>query len=102
MKSLLLAAALAAGFVPVIGITAVSADTRHEPVVVTVSCFRGPWHVVIIDQPNQVFIDSLIAAGYSSGQAYGISMRVCRDQASVGNVPRMVSETYRLLNEERR
>lgn len=101
MKNLLLAAAIAAGLVPVIGVGAASAQTV-EPIVITVSCFRGPWREVIIDQPNQVFIDSLIAAGYSSAQAYGIGMAICRDQASVGNSGRLVSETYRLLGEERR
>jgi hypothetical protein len=98
MKKLLLATAVAAGLVPVAG----AAVAQSEPIVVTVSCFRGPWREVIIDQPNQIFINSLIAAGYSTGQAWGIGVQICRDQASVGNPGRLVSETYRLLGQERR
>ena len=93
---------MAAGLVPMVGIGAASAQSSAEPVVITVSCFRGPWHQVIIDQPNEVFVNSLVAAGYSESEAYGIAMRICRDQASVGNVPRLVSETYRLLREDKR
>jgi hypothetical protein len=99
MKSLLLAVAVA-GALPLAGPSAARAETRLEPVVITVSCFRGPWRQVIIDQPNQVFIDSLMAAGYSSGEAFGIGVRVCRDQLSVSNPARLVSETYRILGEE--
>lgn len=100
MKNLLLATAVAAGLVPVVGVGAATARTELEPVVITVSCFRGPWRQVIIDQPTETFINSLVAAGYSSGEAYGIGVRVCRDQLSVGNPARLISETYRILGEE--
>ena len=39
--------------------------TAVQRVVVTVSCYRGPWDDVIWDRPNPVFVDSLVSASYS-------------------------------------
>ena len=47
--------------------------------VITISCFRGPWQDVIWDRPEPVFVDSLVAAGYTFPEAHAISERVCRD-----------------------
>lgn len=52
--------------------------------VITVSCYRGPWDDVIWDRPNPVFLDSLVAAGYSFPEAHAIAERVCRDPSAVG------------------
>lgn len=69
--------------------TAPAFATQHtngvQPGVVTVSCFRGPWEEVIWDRPNAIFIDSLVALGYSYTEANGIGERVCRDEATVDN-----------------
>jgi len=67
-------------------------DERHvhqtlqaQRVHVTISCFRGPWEEVIWDRPEPVFVDSLVAAGYSFPEAHAIAERVCRDIDGVGN-----------------
>lgn len=52
--------------------------------IVTVSCYRGPWDDVIWDRPNPVFIDSLVNVGYTFPEAHAIAERVCRDPAAVG------------------
>jgi len=53
-------------------------------VVITVSCFRGPFGDVIWDRPEPVFIDSLVNAGYTYPEAHAIGERVCRDASAVG------------------
>ena len=58
------------------------ASVQH---VITVSCYRGPWDDVIWDRPEPIFIDSLVQAGYSFGDAHGIAERVCRDPSAVGS-----------------
>jgi len=60
-------------------------NIRVEQVTVTISCFRGPWQDVIWDRPEPVFVDSLVAAGYSFPEAHAISERVCRDIDGVDN-----------------
>ncbi|MBF9058064.1 hypothetical protein HKCCSP123_02595 [Rhodobacterales bacterium HKCCSP123] len=59
---------------------------RHGagPMVITVSCYRGPWDDVIWDRPNPEFVDSLVSVGYSFSEAHAIAERVCRDPAAVG------------------
>ncbi|MEJ6393618.1 hypothetical protein V8J82_10150 [Gymnodinialimonas sp. 2305UL16-5] len=52
---------------------------------ILLSCYRGPWDDVIWDRPNPEFIDSLVAVGYSYGEANAIGERVCRDEAGVDN-----------------
>lgn len=86
MMKFALVAALAATFaVPA------AAGGRHytygysQGVVIQVSCFRGPWHEVIWDRPNAVFIDSLVAVGYDYPTAHAIGERICRDPALVNN-----------------
>ena len=55
------------------------------------SPFKAPpnWHTswqdVIWDRPEPVFVDSLVAAGYSFPEAHAISERVCRDIDGVDN-----------------
>ena len=60
-------------------------NVQVQRITVTVSCFRGPWQEVIWDRPEPVFIDSLVAAGYTFPEAHAISERVCRDSGGVDN-----------------
>ena len=63
---------------------------------IVVSCFRGPWTEVIWDRPNAVFVDSLVAIGYTFPTAHAIAERVCRDEALVGN-PEGLKSTMRRI-----
>ncbi|MEO0860242.1 MAG: hypothetical protein AAFY65_06505 [Pseudomonadota bacterium] len=56
------------------------------PVSITVSCARYVSRQVIWDRPMPVFLDSLMAAGYSPERAESIGNRVCRDERYVGDV----------------
>lgn len=69
-----------------------------QTVVVTVSCFRGPWQEVIWDRPQPIFIDSLMNAGYSLATAQAIAERACRDPSLVGDREGLKAEGYRLLS----
>lgn len=60
-------------------------NLQVQRVTVTISCFRGPWQDVIWDRPEPVFVDSLVAAGYTFPEAHAISERVCRDIDGVDN-----------------
>lgn len=60
-------------------------NVQVQRVTVTISCFRGPWQEVIWDRPEPVFVDSLVAAGYTFPEAHAISERVCRDIDGVNN-----------------
>ena len=64
-------------------------DTR-----ITVSCARFALKGVIWDKPQAVFLDDLVAAGYTQERAYAIGMRVCRDETLVGN-PAAMGATMR-------
>lgn len=66
---------------------------------VIVSCFRGPWQEVIWDRPNPVFVDSLVAAGYSFPEAHAIAERVCRDPDTVGRPDDAAAVMRRILAE---
>jgi len=66
-------------------------------VVITISCFRGPWQGVIWDRPNAVFIDSLVNAGYTYPEAHAIAERVCRDHAGVGSPETMRAAMSNIL-----
>lgn len=68
----------------------------HQPTTITVSCFRGPTGDVIWDRPNAVFIDSLVAAGYTFATAHAIGERVCRDENLVGK-PDAMADTMRRI-----
>jgi hypothetical protein len=68
--------------------------TQH---VITISCYRGPWEGVIWDRPNPIFIDSLVAAGYSFPEAHAIAERVCRDQGGVGSPETMRAAMSNIL-----
>lgn len=70
-----------------------------QRVVVTVSCFRGPWEEVIWDRPEPAFIDSLVAVGYSFPEAHAIAERVCRDPATVGSPEATRAVMSRILAE---
>ncbi|TFL17316.1 hypothetical protein [Jannaschia formosa] len=67
-------------------------DTR-----ITVSCARFALPGVIWDKPQAVFIDDLVAAGYTQERAYAIGMRVCRDEALVGNTTAMGATMRNIL-----
>jgi len=73
-----------------LGTTSASADHRirpaAEPITVTVSCARYVSKRVIWDRPMPVFLDSLIAAGYTPERAESIGNRICRDEAYVDNI----------------
>lgn len=79
--------------------------TRYEyqmtvqRMVVTVSCFRGPWEDVIWDRPNPAFIDSLVNVGYTFPEAHAIAERVCRDPDTVGRPDAIVAVMSRILAE---
>lgn len=75
------------------------ATTYTRDMVVTVSCFRGPWNGVIWDRPNAVFIDSLVALGYDFPTSHAIGERICRDEALVGDLDRLREETRRVIRE---
>lgn len=60
-----------------------AAGATNQAGVITISCFRGPWEEVIWDRPEPVFVDSLVAYGYSFPEAHAIAERVCRDAAGV-------------------
>jgi hypothetical protein len=78
----------------VLGIAATHAALA-DPVVV--SCYRGPWKVVIWDHSNAEFIDSLMANGYGVATASAIADKVCRDERLVGDPDAMKAETERLI-----
>ncbi len=71
----------------------------HQPTTITVSCFRGPTGDVIWDRPNAVFIDSLVAAGYTFATAHAIGERVCRDHDLVGKPGAMVEAMRKIFND---
>ncbi len=108
MKKLLTASTLVAGLLILVPGTAAADGPQHgyghghshghvhvqghghnapvvERVMITVSCFRGPWEEVIWDRPEPVFIDSLVSAGYTFPEAHAIAERVCRDSGGVGS-----------------
>ena len=66
---------------------------------ITVSCFRGPWQEVIWDRPNAVFVDSLVAIGYTFERAHAIAERICRDEALVGNPEALRTTMLRIYND---
>lgn len=74
-------------------------QTVVNPVYVTVSCFRGPFSEVIWDRPNPVFIDSLVAAGYTFPEAHAIGERVCRDPSTVDRPEAAVQVMYGIIAE---
>lgn len=73
--------------------------TAVATIVVTVSCFRGPFSEVIWDRPNPVFIDSLVEAGYSFPEAHAIGERVCRDPSTVDHPEAAIEVMYRIIAE---
>ncbi|WP_102107509.1 hypothetical protein [Oceaniglobus roseus] len=75
-----------------------SPDTPPGRLVVTVSCFRGPWKEIIWDHANPVFIDSLVNVGYSYESASAIANRICRDKSLVNDNEALRLETVRVLN----
>jgi hypothetical protein len=100
MKRNLVAALAAISFVAAPG--AVFADghgatTSVQPGTVTISCFRGPWEEVIWDRPNPVFVDSLVARGYTYPEAHAIAERVCRDPATVGDPDGQIAVMTQIL-----
>lgn len=64
---------------------------------VVISCFRGPWQEVIWDRPNPIFIDTLMANGYSITTATAIAERICRDPNLVNQNELSIQETIRLM-----
>ena len=66
---------------------------------ITISCFRGPTDEIIWDRPNAVFIDSLVAAGYTFPEAHAIGERVCRDNATVNNPNAAIAVMNRIMAE---
>jgi hypothetical protein len=66
---------------------------------VTISCFRGPFTEVIWDRPNPVFIDSLVAAGYTFPEAHAIGERVCRDPETVDRPDTAIEVLHRIIAE---
>ncbi len=81
--------------------TATTAGSRMSAggVLITISCFRGPWTEVIWDRPNPVFIDSLVALGYSFPEAHAIGERVCRDPATVDQPDAAIAVMQRIMME---
>jgi hypothetical protein len=88
MKTVFVATVLAAAFAAPALIATQAAAGSAEPivkkVVITVSCFRGPWEEVIWDRPNAKFVDSLVHAGYDFPTAHAMAERICRDETNVG------------------
>lgn len=94
MKKIVVLAALAVtGIMPAVTVSAASGDD----VPVVVSCFRGPWKSVIWDHPNEDFIESLMANGFSYSRAVEIGERVCRDAYLVDHSELMVARTQELI-----
>ncbi len=87
MKKLAILAAVAATFA--LPANAHGKQKRYVyqagPIVITVSCFRGPLEAVIWDHPEGVFVDSLVAAGYDFPTAHAIAERICKDSRLVNN-----------------
>ncbi len=71
-----------------------------ERVTITISCFRGPWQEVIWDRPEPVFVDSLVAAGYTFPEAHAIAERVCRDIDGVGNAAHAEQVMLRIIEDQ--
>ena len=61
------------------------AHVQTRDIAIRVSCARYSLPGVIWDRPMPVFLDDLVAAGYSQERAYAIGNRVCRDESGVGN-----------------
>jgi len=74
-------------------------ETQRQAGTIVVSCFRGPWNDVIWDRPNAVFIDSLVAIGYTFTTAHAIGERVCRDKALVNNPGSLTTTMRRIYND---
>lgn len=91
MKSLVLSALLASLF------AAPASAWSYGGYEIHISCYRGPWKEVIWDRPNPVFIDSLVAAGYSYATAHAIAERICRDPALVQNPGSMSHKLRQIL-----
>ena len=69
---------------------------------VRVSCYRGPWDVVIWDRANPEFVDSLEANGVDPTEAQLLADSICRDQRLVDNPEAMAEAVRRLLSQARR
>lgn len=69
-------------------------QVRVQPHTITVSCYRGPWRDTIWDHPQAVFIESLVAYGYSYPEAQALSMRICRDVTLVDDTEGLIAATY--------
>jgi hypothetical protein len=70
------------------------ADTTKAETYILISCYRGPWTVVIWDKANPDFIQSLVDAGYSPTEADSVANSICRD-------PRLVKNPIALAKEVR-
>lgn len=68
-----------------------------KPGQITISCFRGPFEVVVWDRPNAVFVDDLVRLGYEYPQAYAIAQTVCRDEYALHNEGYMIQRLHQLM-----
>ncbi|WP_371154761.1 hypothetical protein [Jannaschia sp. 2305UL9-9] len=73
------------------------ARVQAEGVQITVSCARFSLRGVIWDKPQAVFIDDLVRVGYTFERATAIGMRICRDEALVGNTAAMGATMRNIL-----
>ncbi len=64
---------------------------------VVVSCYRGPWKSVIVDRPNDVFVESLMEYGYTEVEATGIGNVICRDEDLVDDEAALAAAMQDLL-----
>ncbi len=94
-RHLFAAALLTTLAAPVVAQAAPEGGAEGE-VTILVSCYRGPLKVVAWDRPTLTFIDSLVAAGYSYGDAAAIGDRICRDEALVDDPDAIKAEMRRI------
>lgn len=73
------------------------ARVQMQDIAINVSCARYSLPGVIWDRPMPVFLDGLVAAGYTPERAYAIGNRVCRDEALVGNTAAMGATMQNIL-----
>ena len=100
------ALAAAALFATLPGVAAAEGHRHHgahvqaRDIAIRVSCARYSLPGVIWDRPMPVFLDDLVAAGYTPERAYAIGNRVCRDEAGVGNTAVIGATMQNILRTE--
>ena len=67
---------------------------------INISCYRGALRSTVAwDRPNAVFVEDLVAYGYSWEQAHSIGMRLCRDEWGIGNAQHKIDSLKKIMRD---